>query len=536
MTMYLEHFGLREAPFKITPHTEFFFAGANRGETLEALIYAITSGEGIVKVTGEVGSGKTMLCRVLMERLPKSVETIYFAVPSLSPDELIATVANDLGVNTDGINITKVIRALQIRLIEIYGNGKRVVALIDEAHAMPVETLDQIRMLSNLETSHEKLIQIVLFGQPELDEHLSMPNIRQLKERITHSFNLLPLPARDIKDYLNFRLRAAGYRGPDLFNPDALKLITEASEGLTRRINIYADKTLLAAYAGGTHTITANHVRAAITDTQIILPGAASSRYQRGLTIAASVLAGTVIGFVAGRYSMSPASSSPSSVSIAPATATTITPSLQPSQAANGGITKSGDAHATPEVAVANTMTVSAGTAVVAESIVPAKTGSSAVAAPIPPTPTGRPATASAASAAAPTVAASPNALLAASESPNKVSGTDWLSKRMATDAARIATLSKDRYAIQLMNADERGQLAIESYLRAANQELNPDLVMVLPTGSAVNPRVSVLYGNFDGPTEAGHELVSLPAKLSKFRPYARSFGAIREGARAATP
>ena len=534
--MYLEHFGLREAPFKITPHTEFFFAGANRGETLEALIYAITSGEGIVKVTGEVGSGKTMLCRVLMERLPKSVETIYFAVPSLSPDELIATVANDLGVNTDGINITKVIRALQIRLIEIYGNGKRVVALIDEAHAMPVETLDQIRMLSNLETSHEKLIQIVLFGQPELDEHLSMPNIRQLKERITHSFNLLPLPARDIKDYLNFRLRAAGYRGPDLFNPDALKLITEASEGLTRRINIYADKTLLAAYAGGTHTITANHVRAAITDTQIILPGAASSRYQRWLTIAASVLAGTVIGFVAGRYSMSPASSSPSSVSIAPATATTITPSLQPSQAANGGITKSGDAHATPEVAVANTMTVSAGTAVVAESIAPAKTGSSAVATPIPPTPTGRPATASAASAAAPTVAASPNALLAASESPNKVSGTDWLSKRMATDAARIATLSKDRYAIQLMNADERGQLAIESYLRAANQELNPDLVMVLPTGSAVNPRVSVLYGNFDGPTEAGHELVSLPAKLSKFRPYARSFGAIREGARAATP
>ena len=228
MTMYLEHFGLREAPFKITPHTEFFFAGANRGETLEALIYAIMSGEGIVKVTGEVGAGKTMLCRVLMERLPKSVETIYFAVPSLSPDELLATVASDLGLATDGRNITKLIRALQGRLIEIYGSGKRVVALIDEAHAMPVETLDQIRLLSNLETSHEKLIQIVLFGQPELDEHLSMPNIRQLKERITHSFNLLPLPPQDIKDYLNFRLRAAGYHGPDLFGKDALKLIAEA--------------------------------------------------------------------------------------------------------------------------------------------------------------------------------------------------------------------------------------------------------------------------------------------------------------------
>ena len=534
MTMYLEHFGLREAPFKITPHTEFFFAGANRGETLEALIYAITSGEGIVKVTGEVGSGKTMLCRVLMERLPKSVETIYFAVPSLSPDELLATIANDLGVSTDGINITKVIRALQVRLIEIYGSGKRVVALIDEAHAMPVETLDQIRLLSNLETSHEKLIQIVLFGQPELDEHLSMPNIRQLKERITHSFNLLPLPARDIKDYLNFRLRAAGYRGPDLFNPDALKLITEASEGLTRRINIYADKTLLAAYAGGTHTITANHVRAAITDTQIILPGAASSRRIRWLATAAAVLIGIAVGFVAGRYSMSTAPLAPSSDSIAPATA--VAPSPQPTQIANGDITKSAAAIVPPEVTVANTAASNAGTVAAAEPLVTAKTGASVVAAPILSTPNGLPAPASAPKATAPTTAASPGATLDAGENLKSGSGTDWLSKRIATDAARIATLSKDRYAIQLMNADERAQSAIESYLRVASQELKPHLIMVFATGNAVNPRVSVLYGNFDGPTEAGHELSSLPARLSKFRPYARSFGAIRDGARTGTP
>ena len=530
MTMYLEHFGLREAPFKITPHTEFFFAGANRGETLEALIYAITSGEGIVKVTGEVGSGKTMLCRVLMERLPKSVETIYFAVPSLSPDELLATIANDLGVSTDGINITKVIRALQVRLIEIYGSGKRVVALIDEAHAMPVETLDQIRLLSNLETSHEKLIQIVLFGQPELNEHLSMPNIRQLKERITHSFNLLPLPARDIKDYLSFRLRAAGYRGPDLFNPDALKLITEASEGLTRRINIYADKTLLAAYAGGTHTITANHVRAAITDTQIMLPGVASSRRNRWLATAAAILIGIAAGFVAGRYSMSTTPSAPSSVSIAPATA--VVPSLQPTQIANGGITKSADAVVPPEVTVANTTTGNAGTVVAAESTMPAKTEMSSTAAPILPPPKSMPAS----GAAAPRVAASLGAPLVAAENLNNGSGTDWLSKRIASDAARIATLSKDRYAIQLMNADERAQSAIETYLRVASQELKPDLIMVFPTGNALNPRVSVLYGNFDGPAEAGNEISSLPARLSKFRPYARSFGAIRDGARSATP
>src|SRR5512140_2718442 len=143
MTMYLEHFGLREAPFRITPHTEFFFSGANRGATLEALMYAITAGEGMVKVTGEVGSGKTMLCRVLMERLPETVETIYLAVPSLTRDEMIVVVAGDLGIETQGVNTTRILRALQEKLIQIHAEGRQVVALIDEAHAMPLATLEE---------------------------------------------------------------------------------------------------------------------------------------------------------------------------------------------------------------------------------------------------------------------------------------------------------------------------------------------------------------------------------------------------------
>ncbi len=314
MNMYLEHFGLNEAPFKITPHTEFFFAGANRGETLEGLIYAITSGEGMVKVTGEVGAGKTMLCRVLMERLPDTVETIYLAVPSLSRDEMLAVITGDLGLETQGISTTKLVRALQDKLIAIHAEGRQVVALIDEAHAMPLETLEEIRLLSNLETSHDKLMQIVLFGQPELDQHLSLPHMRQLKERITHSFALKPMPPNDIKDYVNFRLRAAGYKGPDLFGAEALKLIAEASEGLTRRINIYADKTLLAAYAAGTHTITADHVRAAVTDTQIVLPAPPAEskkeipKTRRGAyAIAAGVFFGLLTGFVVGRMTAPPA-------------------------------------------------------------------------------------------------------------------------------------------------------------------------------------------------------------------------------------
>ena len=190
----------------------------------------------MVKVTGEVGSGKTMLCRVLMERLPESVEIIYLAVPSLSRDEMLAAIAEDLGLETTGANTTKLIRMLQEKLIAVHASGKQVVALIDEAHAMPLATLEEVRLLSNLETGTEKLLQLVLFGQPELDQHLAhCPTCGSFAERITHSFTLLPLPPREIREYVNFRLRAAGYHGPDLFDAEVLRIIGDASEGLTRR-------------------------------------------------------------------------------------------------------------------------------------------------------------------------------------------------------------------------------------------------------------------------------------------------------------
>ncbi|OQY75212.1 MAG: hypothetical protein B6D47_01670, partial [Rhodocyclaceae bacterium UTPRO2] len=233
--MYLEHFGLSEAPFRITPHTDFFFEGANRGATLEALLYAITHDEGIVKVSGEVGSGKTMLCRVLIERLPKNVETIHLANPSLSRDEILFTLADELQVNLATNRVSAVMRALQEHLIDLYAQGRQVVVLIDEAHAMPAETLEEIRLLSNLESNRHKLLQIVLFGQPELNEVLGRTEMRQLKERITHNFTLEPLVRSDVAQYIGFRMRAAGYRGPDVFSPAALKLISAASLGRTRR-------------------------------------------------------------------------------------------------------------------------------------------------------------------------------------------------------------------------------------------------------------------------------------------------------------
>jgi MSHA biogenesis protein MshM len=266
--MYLEHFGLREAPFGITPHTGFFFAGANRGATLEALIYAITHDEGIVKVSGEVGSGKTMLCRMLLEKLPASVETVFLANPSLSRDEMLYAIAEELHTPLPEIRPHQLWHALQERLIELYAAGRQVVVMIDEAHAMPAETLEGIRLLSNLESNRHKLLHIVLFGQPELDDHLRQMNMRQLKERITHNFALEPLHRNDISRYLMFRLRAAGYRGPELFTASAIARISRSSEGLTRRINILADKALLCAFAEDRHLIGNKQIKAAISDAQ----------------------------------------------------------------------------------------------------------------------------------------------------------------------------------------------------------------------------------------------------------------------------
>jgi MSHA biogenesis protein MshM len=266
--MYLEHFGLREPPFRITPHTEFFFAGANRGATLEALIYAITHDEGIVKVSGEVGSGKTMLCRMLLEKLPENVETVYLANPMLSRDEILFAIADELHIPLPDERSHLLLRALQERLLSIYATGRQVVALIDEAHAMPPEALEEIRLLSNLESNHHKLLQIVLFGQPELDLRLGETAMRQLNDRITHHFRLEPLRRDDVGVYLMFRLRAAGYHGPDLFTKGAIQRISETSEGLTRRINILADKALLAAFSDGVHQIDCRQARAAIRDAQ----------------------------------------------------------------------------------------------------------------------------------------------------------------------------------------------------------------------------------------------------------------------------
>jgi len=271
--MYLEHFGLDRPPFKITPDTSLFYAGSKRGAALEALLYAIRSGEGIIKVVGEVGSGKTMLCRMLEIRLCDDVDVVYIANPSLSPDNILHVIAHELHLEiSNDTSKLDVMQKLQQYLLQKHAADRQVVVFVEEAQSMPIETLEEIRLLSNLETDQSKLLQMVLFGQPELDTKLARAEIRQLKERITHSFLLEPFAPKDTLEYLNFRLRAVGYRGPDIYTHRTAGAVEKYSGGLTRRINIIADKALLAAFSEGKHEVTKRHVEAAARDSEFSRP------------------------------------------------------------------------------------------------------------------------------------------------------------------------------------------------------------------------------------------------------------------------
>jgi len=267
--MYQDHFGLNRPPFKITPDTSLFFEGSQRGAALDALTYAIRSGEGIIKVVGEVGSGKTMLCRMLEVRLNDDIDVVYIANPSLSPDNILHVIAHELHLDVSkDMSKVDVMQKIQSHLLNKHASNRQVVLFVEEAQSMPIETLEEIRLLSNLETDQNKLLQMVLFGQPELDEKLSVQHIRQLKERITHSFNLSPFAPEDTLQYLNFRLRAVGYKGPDIFTKKTANVVKKYSGGLTRRINIIADKALLAAFSESSHTVTPSHVKSAAEDSE----------------------------------------------------------------------------------------------------------------------------------------------------------------------------------------------------------------------------------------------------------------------------
>lgn len=498
--MYLDHFGLTEAPFRITPHTDFFFEGANRGATLEALLYAITHDEGIVKVSGEVGSGKTMLCRVLMERLPENVETIFLANPSLSRDEILFTLADELQVNLATNRVSAVMRALQEHLIGLYAQGRQVVVLIDEAHAMPTETLEEIRLLSNLESNRHKLLQIVLFGQPEINEVLNRTEMRQLKERITHNFSLQPLVRSDVTQYISFRMRAAGYKGPDVFSPAALKRIAAASLGLTRRINIICDKALLAAFAGNTHLITASHVQAAIRDAEF--RSNAFPRPWLWLGGAAALLMMLGAGLTFYRQSEGPLPEVKS--------ASAVTPIPIAAPAPEQGMSAQGSLPPPAESASADTSSTAPSTSVAAP--VAAPEAPVKVISPEPP------------AQEQPPVAAQPPA------TPHAQQPAMGRLTRMRIEETRqwLESAEDNRWFIQLLSTGADSANYVEGFLANASRLADPDAIRVYKVERKEGDRLGVIYGDYPSRMAASKALQQLPPQLKAYGPYPRQVRRLR--------
>ena len=264
--LYLKHFELDKSPFQITPDIDFFFSGSRRGGILTALLHVACHEEGIATAVAEVGSGKTLLARLMISRLPADISSVYLANPCFSRDEIISAISRDLGLPNEPATTEENLARLHQELLRRHALGLRVLLVIDEAHAMPLESLEEVRLLSNLETDRHKLVNIMLFGQPELDTLLADRRLRQVRDRVIHRFDLPALPKDEATAYIDHRLRVAGWHGGRLFTSTAMALLLKASHGRARRINLLADKSLLAAYAEGVKQVEKRHVKIACSE------------------------------------------------------------------------------------------------------------------------------------------------------------------------------------------------------------------------------------------------------------------------------
>ncbi len=267
--MYQDYFHFEEPPFSLTPDTSFFLNQQSHRDALNTMLVALKHCEGFIKIVGEVGTGKTLLCRILLSRLNSDFVTAYIPNPYLTPEELKGFVAQEINADvTDNMPAHELMSAVYRRLLQLARNNKQVVLVVDEAQAMPRETIECLRLLTNLETEKRKLLQVVMLGQPELDSMLSRADLRQLKQRIIFSENLQPFSKQGVLDYIKHRLQSAGNVRGDIFSKNAMRLVYFGSGGIPRLINILAHKALISAYGKGHRRVNTWHVAKAIADTQ----------------------------------------------------------------------------------------------------------------------------------------------------------------------------------------------------------------------------------------------------------------------------
>ena len=262
--MYLEYYGLTEAPFDITPNPRFLFYSAKHREAYNHLIYGIRERKGFVQLTGEVGAGKTTLCRAMLEQLDGRFSTALILNPVMSADELMRAIAMEYGLPVNGLDRLSTLAVINQFLLHQVERGKDTVLIIDEAQDLTDDLLEQVRLLSNLETDNRKLLQIVLLGQPELRDRLNQHRLRQLRQRITVRYHLLPLSRYEVSHYIQHRLDVSGARGAPYFTRPALWRVHRYCGGIPRLMNAVCDKALLAGFVAQTDRITFRMIGQAI--------------------------------------------------------------------------------------------------------------------------------------------------------------------------------------------------------------------------------------------------------------------------------
>ncbi len=266
---FQEYYGLSQQPFSLAPNTEFYVEIKTQQKCFNVLNYALQAGEGFIKITGEVGTGKTLLCRRLLNSLHEDdTVSVYIPNPALNPQALWRAIAHELDLDVNNIDMHQVQERIQLRLLSLAQQGRSVILVVDEAQCIPEDSLEALRLISNLEAESRSLIQIVLFGQPELNTLLAQDRFRQLKQRITYSAELEAMDGESLQHYIQQRMILAGYRGMPVFEERALKLINKATAGTPRLINIIAQKALFSAFGGGSNKVLEAHVRAAVKDTE----------------------------------------------------------------------------------------------------------------------------------------------------------------------------------------------------------------------------------------------------------------------------
>ncbi|MGH2669058.1 MAG: ExeA family protein, partial [bacterium] len=265
--MYLEHFNLQEPPFALTPDPRYLYLSDRHREGLAHLLYGLEEGGGFVQLTGEIGTGKTTLCRVLLERLPDGVEVALILNPRLTDIDLLATICDEFGIEYSREMTSQkfLVDALYRHALEAHAQGRRTVLIIDEAQKLSPQVLEQVRLLTNLETTKKKLLQIILIGQPELIEILARSDLRQLAQRISARYHLLPFSRQETSDYIAHRMAIAG-AGGQVFKRSARRLIHRAAQGFPRLINIYCDRALLGAFVRDQSSVTAGTARKAVAE------------------------------------------------------------------------------------------------------------------------------------------------------------------------------------------------------------------------------------------------------------------------------